>query len=69
MQNIGIYWECRVRGLYIGSLDAIGLQAHGLEGYPAADIQRKLDYLWEQLQVPMYITEYDVEQPDDAKQL
>lgn len=52
-----------------GYVDAIGLQAHGLDGYPAADIQQKLDYLWEQLQVPIYITEYDAEQTDDAKQL
>lgn len=52
-----------------GYVDAIGLEAHGLEGYPAADIQRKLDYLWEQLQVPMYITEYDVALTNDAQQL
>lgn len=52
-----------------GYVDAIGLQAHGLEGYPATTIQQKLDYLWEQLQVPMYISEYDVEMTDDAEQL
>lgn len=52
-----------------GYVDAIGLEAHGLEGFPAADIQQRLDYLWEQLQVPMYITEYDVDLADDAKQL
>lgn len=52
-----------------GYVDAVGLEAHGLEGFPAADIQQRLDYLWEQLQVPMYITEYDVDLADDAKQL
>jgi len=50
-----------------GFVDAIGLQAHGLEGFPAADIQRQLDYLWEQLQVPMYITEYDVALKDEEQ--
>ena len=52
-----------------GFMDAIGLQAHNLEGFPGTEIQKKLDYLWEQLQVPMYITEYDVAICDDEEQL
>jgi GH35 family endo-1,4-beta-xylanase len=52
-----------------GYVDAIGLEAHGLEGFPAADIQQKLDFLWQQLQVPIYISQYDVALIDDAEQL
>ncbi len=52
-----------------GYVDAIGLQAHHLDDLPAAEIQKQLDYLWEQLQIPMYITEYDVGICDDEEQL
>jgi GH35 family endo-1,4-beta-xylanase len=52
-----------------GYVDAIGLQAHELEGFSAADIQRQLDYVWDKLQVPIYITQYDVALADDTEQL
>src|SRR5690606_24730990 len=36
-----------------GYVDAIGLQAHGLEDYSASEIKGRLDNLWNQLQLPM----------------
>lgn len=52
-----------------GYVDAIGLQAHGLEDYSASEIKSRMDNLWNQLQMPMYISEYDIAKTDDQAQL
>ena len=52
-----------------GLIDAIGIEAHSSESLSALEINTVLDKLWNELQVPMYITEYDVALADDAKQL
>ncbi|HEY6528147.1 MAG TPA: endo-1,4-beta-xylanase [Cellvibrionaceae bacterium] len=52
-----------------GYVDVLGLQAHGLEDFSAEQIKSRLDNLWDQLHVPMYITEYDLNISDDEKQL
>lgn len=52
-----------------GLIDGIGIEAHGIEEFSAAEIQNDLDTLWNELQVPIYITEYDIALTDDTKQL
>ncbi|MEJ2042212.1 MAG: non-reducing end alpha-L-arabinofuranosidase family hydrolase [Reinekea sp.] len=51
-----------------GVVDAIGLQAHGLEGWDVGTLKGKLDKL-AQLGLPLYISEYDVAETNDQKQL
>jgi GH35 family endo-1,4-beta-xylanase len=51
-----------------GVVDAIGLQAHGLESWSASDIQNKLNQV-AALGLPIYITEYDVARTNDQEQL
>ncbi len=51
-----------------GYVDAIGLQAHGLEDRSTADLKGKLDKLWNDLKLPMYVSEYDVAITDDQSQ-
>jgi GH35 family endo-1,4-beta-xylanase len=50
-----------------GYVDAIGLEAHGLEGFAAAELSASLDDLWNKLQLPMYITEYDSKGTDEEQ--
>lgn len=50
-----------------GYVDAIGLEAHGLEGFAATELSASLDDLWNKLQLPMYITEYDSKGTDDEQ--
>lgn len=52
-----------------GYVDAIGLQAHGLEDRSNSDLKSKLDRLWNELQLPMYVSEYDVARTNDQEQL
>ncbi|MCW8126553.1 endo-1,4-beta-xylanase [Microbulbifer halophilus] len=51
-----------------GVVDAIGLQAHGLEDWSLNDVQSKLDAV-AALGLPIYISEYDVDHADDQIQL
>ncbi|HEU4600966.1 MAG TPA: endo-1,4-beta-xylanase [Steroidobacteraceae bacterium] len=51
-----------------GVVDAIGAQAHGLEGQSLSSIQSKLNQL-AALGLPIYITEYDVARTNDQEQL
>jgi endo-1,4-beta-xylanase len=52
-----------------GYVDAIGLQAHELKGVSASTVQTALDNLWNQVGLPMYISEYDIAETDDQLQL
>jgi GH35 family endo-1,4-beta-xylanase len=51
-----------------GVVDAIGAQAHGLEGQSLSSIQGKLNQV-AALGLPIYITEYDVARTNDQEQL
>jgi len=51
-----------------GVVDAIGLQAHGLEDWSLNDLRSKLDAV-AALGLPIYISEYDVNEADDQRQL
>jgi arabinoxylan arabinofuranohydrolase len=51
-----------------GVVDALGEQAHGLEGWALADIRSRLDRV-AALGLPIYITEYDVARTNDQEQL
>jgi GH35 family endo-1,4-beta-xylanase len=49
-------------------IDAVGFQAHGLKGTTAATLKTRLDDIANAIKVPMYITEYDIGETNDAKQ-
>jgi GH35 family endo-1,4-beta-xylanase len=49
-------------------IDAVGFQAHGLKGTTATTLKTRLDDIANAIKVPMYITEYDIGETDDAKQ-
>lgn len=51
-----------------GVVDALGLQAHGLENWSLNDIQNKLNQV-AALGLPIYISEYDVARTNDQEQL
>ncbi len=51
-----------------GVVDALGLQAHGLEDWSVNDIQSKLNQV-AALGLPIYISEYDVARTNDQQQL
>ena len=51
-----------------GVVDALGLQAHGLESWSLTDIQNKLNQVAD-LGLPIYISEYDVARTNDQEQL
>ena len=50
-------------------IDAVGCQSHGTTGMSAASLQANLDTMATGTGLPIYITEYDVNEADDAKQL
>jgi endo-1,4-beta-xylanase len=50
-----------------GTLDGVGMQGHWLEGISAETIKSSL-YEMQELDLPLYITEYDVNEVDDFKQ-
>ncbi len=50
-------------------IDAVGFQAHGLKGTSATTLKSRLDDIWSAIKLPMYITEYDIGETDDQKQL
>ncbi len=51
-----------------GVIDAIGLQAHGFEGWALADLQKNFNKVLA-LGLPIYISEYDVARTNDQEQL
>jgi GH35 family endo-1,4-beta-xylanase len=51
-----------------GVVDALGLQAHGLESWSLTDIRNKLNQV-AALGLPIYISEYDVARTNDQEQL
>jgi GH35 family endo-1,4-beta-xylanase len=51
-----------------GVVDALGLQAHGLENWSLTDISMKLNQV-AALGLPIYISEYDVARTNDQEQL
>jgi GH35 family endo-1,4-beta-xylanase len=52
-----------------GYIDAIGIQAHELKGMTASEVSTAMNNLWNQLQVPMYVSEYDIGDTNDQVQL
>jgi GH35 family endo-1,4-beta-xylanase len=51
-----------------GVVDAIGLQAHGLEDWTTKDLKANLDKI-AALGLPIYVSEYDIAKSDDQAQL
>ncbi|WP_084645580.1 endo-1,4-beta-xylanase [Marinimicrobium agarilyticum] len=51
-----------------GVVDALGLQAHGLEGWSLSDLRTNLDNI-AALGLPIYISEYDIAESNDQAQL
>ncbi len=51
-----------------GVVDAIGVQAHGFEGWATADLESNLNKV-AALGLPVYVSEYDVAKTDDEEQL
>ena len=49
-------------------IDAIGCQSHGLKGVSASTLQTNLAYLNSQTGLPIYITEYDINDATDSSQ-
>jgi endo-1,4-beta-xylanase len=52
-----------------GYLDAVGMQSHDVTNYPAATLKTQLDNIYNQLKVPIYISEYDIGLTNDQQQL
>ena len=50
-------------------IDAVGCQSHGTSGMSAASLQANLNTMATGTGLPIYITEYDVNQASDAQQL
>ncbi len=51
-----------------GFIDAIGAQAHGLETQSFSELQTNLDKLINQVGLPIYVSEYDIDLADDNAQ-
>ncbi len=51
-----------------GVVDAIGVQAHGLESWSNADLERNLNKV-AALGLPIYVSEYDIAKTNDQEQL
>jgi endo-1,4-beta-xylanase len=50
-------------------IDAVGCQTHGASSAPATTLKTNIDKIASLTGLPIYITEYDINQADDAKQL
>jgi len=50
-------------------IDAVGCQSHALRTMSASQLQRNLDTMASQTGLPIYITEYDIGEANDATQL
>jgi endo-1,4-beta-xylanase len=49
-------------------IDAVGCQTHGASNAPATTLKTNIDKIASSTGLPVYITEYDINQADDAKQ-
>ena len=49
-------------------IDAVGAQSHGLKGANSSTIQTNLSYLNTQTGLPVYITEFDIDDSNDTNQ-
>ena len=49
-------------------IDAVGAQSHGLKGMSAATVKANLDKLNSQTSLPVYITEFDIDDGNDSSQ-
>jgi endo-1,4-beta-xylanase len=49
-------------------IDAVGCQTHGASSAPASTLKSNIDKIASGTGLPVYITEYDINQKDDAKQ-
>lgn len=52
-----------------GYVDAVGMQSHDLTNYSAVNLKARLDNIYNELKVPIYITEYDIGLTNDQQQL
>ena len=52
-----------------GYIDAVGMQSHDVTNYSAANLKTQLDNIYNQLKVPIYISEYDIGLTNDQQQL
>ena len=50
-------------------IDAIGCQTHGASNAPSSTLKSNIDTITNSTGLPVYITEYDIAQADDNKQL
>lgn len=50
-------------------IDAVGCQSHALKGLSASTVQANINTMATKTGLPVYITEYDIGEADDAKQL
>lgn len=50
-------------------IDAVGCQAHALKSMSAANLQTNINTMATKTGLPVYITEYDIGEADDARQL
>lgn len=66
--NTNEFIQMATPAINAGVVDALGLQAHGLEGQSLSSIQSKLNQV-AALGLPIYISEYDVARTNDQEQL
>ena len=50
-------------------IDAVGCQTHGASNLPSSTLKNNIDNIVNSTGLPVYITEYDIAQADDTKQL
>jgi endo-1,4-beta-xylanase len=50
-------------------IDAVGSQSHGAFSVPTTTVQGYIDRITRETGLPVYITEYDIPEADDSKQL
>jgi GH35 family endo-1,4-beta-xylanase len=66
--NTNEFIQMATPAINAGVVDALGLQAHGLESWSLNDISMKLNQV-AALGLPIYISEYDVARTNDQEQL
>jgi GH35 family endo-1,4-beta-xylanase len=66
--NTNEFIQMATPAINAGVVDALGLQAHGLESWSLTDISMKLNQV-AALGLPIYISEYDVARTNDQEQL
>jgi arabinoxylan arabinofuranohydrolase len=66
--NTAEFIQMATPAINAGVVDALGLQAHGLESWSLNDISMKLNQI-AALGLPIYISEYDIARTNDQEQL